>query len=349
MNFKIFLLVVLFLASCRKYPIDEPEVTSSKDLTEAGLFVLNEGLFQHNNASLQFFPDGGTTFDFFESKVGRPLGDTGNDMKRYGDKLYVVVNVSSTLEVLDIKTGKSVKQIEMNSSAGPKQPRFLAFKDNKCFVSCFDGYVDVIDTANFEIQQRIKVGANPEQMVISNNRLYVTNSGGLNFPNVDSTMSIIDLDTYSENKVVVGLNPGAIRSDQLGNIYMIARGDYNGIPSRLLRYNEQNQSLTLIKENVSGIEVFEGKILLVYQVDSSAHLGLLDLGAGASFQPDFISLSDYTTFYRVQYSKEDQRIYTFDARSYVNTGLIRRYSMNGVLEKTFEAQIIPTALYYYVP
>ena len=39
----------------------------------------------------------------------------------YGSKLYIVVNVSSQIEVVDLQSGKSVKQIPMLSENGDRK------------------------------------------------------------------------------------------------------------------------------------------------------------------------------------------------------------------------------------
>ena len=51
--------------------------------------------------------------DYFTTVNKRGLGDTANDMIKYGSKIYIVVNESGTIEVIDAATGKSLKQIEM--------------------------------------------------------------------------------------------------------------------------------------------------------------------------------------------------------------------------------------------
>lgn len=85
------------------------------------------------------------------------MGDTGNDLLRYGSKIYVVMNVSSTIEVLDATTGNHLHQLSMVTSTHAKQPRKIVGYGANVFVSCFDGYVDVIDTSGFKVIKRIKV------------------------------------------------------------------------------------------------------------------------------------------------------------------------------------------------
>ena len=45
----------------------------------------------------------------------------------YGSKLYIVMNVSGTIEIVDPSTGTSLKQIEMkNDDDTSKEPRQIA-------------------------------------------------------------------------------------------------------------------------------------------------------------------------------------------------------------------------------
>ena len=222
---------IIILASCKKD--DDP---TGDVILKNGMFALCEGLFQQNNSSLTWvnFNNGSSVKGFFQNKNERGLGDTGNDMRRYGGKIYIVVNVSSTIEVLNASTGFVQEQIQMIENGVSKQPRSIAFSGGKAYISCYDGFVDVLDTASLTIVNRIPVGSNPEGLEVSGDKLFVANSGGLNFPAVDSTVSIIDLNTEMElSRVVVGKNPGDVEVDSQGDVYVISRGDYTTIPSRM--------------------------------------------------------------------------------------------------------------------
>ena len=72
----------------------------------AEMYVLCEGLFNLNNSTLArySFETDACMPDYFRTMNRRGLGDTANDMDIYGGKLYVVVNVSSTVEVIDLHT-----------------------------------------------------------------------------------------------------------------------------------------------------------------------------------------------------------------------------------------------------
>ena len=78
------------------------------------MYILSEGLFNQNNSSLArySFNRQRCTNNYFSANNQRGLGDTANDIAIYGNKIYVVVNVSSTVEVIDFlranPSGRSV-------------------------------------------------------------------------------------------------------------------------------------------------------------------------------------------------------------------------------------------------
>jgi hypothetical protein len=336
-------LLLFVLVACKK---KTDTIHTNVSELKHGLLVLNEGLFNLNNASLSWIDltTNNVSDDFFLQKTGRKLGDTGNDIQRYGGKVYVLINVSSTIEVLDAKTGQSLKQIVMQENGKAKQPRNLAFYENKVFVSCFDGYVDVIDTSSLSIEKRIKVGNNPENMTVLNHRLYVSNSGGL-IPSLDSTLSVIDCQNLVElKKMVVGKNPGKILAQNDSTLYVHVRGNYNTIPSELKKIHiGLSSSQETIPIKISGMEKMEN-YLLIYTSES---VSLYDMKANAIINTSFISLKDITTLYRIQYIESLKQLFVFDANAYTNTGYIHRFSNSGLFIQKYHVGLNPNSLIYY--
>ncbi len=334
-------ILIFFVVACKKKTINS-DVSKLKH----GLLVLNEGLFNLNNASLTWIDltTKNVSDDFFLQKTGRKLGDTGNDMQRYGGKVYVLVNVSSTIEVLNAFTGQSLKQIVMQENGKSKQPRNLAFYGGKVFVSCFDGYVDVIDTITFSIEKRIKVGNNPENMTVNNHQLYVSNSGGL-IPSLDSTLSVIDCQNLVElDKIIVGKNPGKMVVQNDSTLYVHIRGNYSSIPSVLKKVNMGlTKSQETIPINISGMEKMEDN-LLVYTAES---VSLYDMQTNAILSNSFIPLNDITTLYRIQYVDAVKQLFVFDANTYTNTGYIHRFSNKGEFIQKIHVGLNPNSLIYY--
>ena len=133
-SINLLIFISLAIVSCKK---DDPTIDGDNVPLHDGMMVLCEGLYQQNNSSLSFvnFNTDLSLDNFFLKTSGRQLGDTGNDMKRYGGKVYVIMNGSNTVEVISGVTGISIKQISMTSNGVGKQPRSLAFYQDKILVS----------------------------------------------------------------------------------------------------------------------------------------------------------------------------------------------------------------------
>jgi hypothetical protein len=348
----LFLLTLLF--ACEKKKVDEPKpIFDSKSGLKNGMMVLCQGLFQQNNSTISWVDlSNGVSDDvFFTTKTGRLLGDTGNDIDVYGSKIYVVVNVSSTIEILNKNTGESIKQISMMNGAIAKQPRSIVFSGSNAFITCFDGYVDVLDTVTLTITKRIKVGENPEGLSISNGKLYVANSGGLNSPNVDSTVSVISLSSLEEmKKITVGKNPGSVVTDSQGDVYVIARGNYGNIPSRMVRINSSNDLVeNTFPFDASGMEVMGSNLLINYHnyTTKTSNIALFDAITETISNSTLIDNSHFTTLYGVQYNLTNQKIYCLDAMGYSNTGYVRVFSVTGQYETSYHVGLNPGKIIFY--
>lgn len=347
MKFSSLIIVLVLLAGCGK---EKPQPSDqSPSVLKSGILVLNEGMFQFNNSTLAWadFTTNQITSNFFEQKNNRSLGDTGNDLKRYGGKLYVVMSTSSTIEILNATTGKSIKQISMINGTTPKQPRSIAFYNGIAFVTCYDGFVDVLDTTSLTIAMRIPVGQNPEDLAVSNNKLYVSNSGGLNFPNVDSTVSVINLNTFQEIKrIPVGPNPGALLCDSEGDIYVISRGDYSSTPAQLHRIETSNDTKTNdFNFPIQSMAIFQDKLLI--NQPNSLLIKTFDTVSESNDLSDFFTANSITTFYGMYYSAISNKIYCFDANNYNVTGFVQQYNVNGVFEKTYHVGLNPSKIVVY--
>ncbi len=229
--FSLMAFTALFLASCSD--VDNP-IENNIPKEAKKLLILNEGGMGQNNSTLAQYDleSGVLDKNYFLTVNKRGLGDTGNDMLRYGSKIYVVMNVSSTIEIIDGKNGKSLKQIAMKTADGKsKQPRRVAAYGGKVYVTSFDDTVTRIDTLSLSIDGSATVGRDPEGICIKNNKIYVANSGGLDFEtgNYDTTVSVVDIKSFKEEKKIeVGKNPVHIFADSQGDIYVATSAIWQG-------------------------------------------------------------------------------------------------------------------------
>ncbi|MCC8153579.1 MAG: hypothetical protein LIP01_04820, partial [Tannerellaceae bacterium] len=198
-----------------------------------GYYVLNRGNWKENNASIGYMDmlTGEYTTNFYKKVNGNDLGDSAQDIIRYGSKLYVTVSTSNRLLVLD-ETGKLLKEHRPLTTAGEDvQPRYLTAHDGHVYVSYFYGHaVAKLDTVDLEIKATVPVGTYPEQIKVSSNKLYVANSGY----GSENTLSVIDLTSFQEEKKIeVVINPSLIEVDEQGDLFVISMGDYVDIKNTL--------------------------------------------------------------------------------------------------------------------
>lgn len=337
---------LLLLFSCDDlHDADAPSGNGSisPETGTAEMYVLNEGLFNLNNSTLArySFRDGQLTPDYFRQINRRGLGDTANDMAVYGSKLYIVVNASSQIEVVDLHTGTSVKQISMLAENGSsRQPRYIAFDTGKAYVCSFDGTVARIDTVSLAIDGLTKAGRNPDGICAQNGKLYVSNSGGLDWEStsVDRTVSVIDLASFTEiKKIDVGPNPGRIRAAENGNVYVVTRGeDVEKGDYHFVQINSRTDEVTRIyDEKALNFAINDNLAYLChfnYQTQESS-VKVFNLQTGQTERENFIT--DGTEIqmpYSITVNPYNGNVYITDAYDYKVKGDVLCFSPQGQLQ-----------------
>lgn len=238
---------VLLTPGCRK---EIPMIRSEVDYVTMptaperieGFFLVNEGNMGSNKCTIDHFDarTGGYQRNIFPERnpgVVKELGDVGNDIAIHDDRLYVVVNCSNLVEVMNVHTAEHIGSVTIPNC------RYIVFDGDRAYVSSYAGPVQIdpearpgkvveIDTRTLTITREVVVGYQPEEMVITGGRLYVANSGGYRYPNYDRTISVVDLESFEMvNTIDVAINLHRMELDRFGRIYVSSRGDYYGTGS----------------------------------------------------------------------------------------------------------------------
>ena len=346
----IILLLPLLAAcffSCKKDPIEEPENPPVEEISR-GIYVLSEGLKDHNNSILTFYDfDQGTTTDAFLAANSRGLGDTGNDLQIYGSKMYCVVNVSETVEIMDLKTAKSLKQISLSG----RSPRRIAFADGYAYVCCFDGAVVKIDTSTMSVTATAQAGSNPDGICTANGKLYVSNSGGLNYPNYGNTVTVFDLATFSPIKEIpVVINPTRIASDSQGDVYVVSNGNYGTVPMTFQRIDSQTDEVVQTFDfSVTNFTIC-GDLCYFYHYNYSTEqysLKVMNVLTEQIVNEQFVT--DGTTLhtpYGIAVNPENGDVYLTDAYQYTTNGDVFCFGSDGRMKFSFEAGICPSCIVF---
>lgn len=175
-----------------------------------GAYVVNSGnMYNKIESSLTAidYASSTATQKVFKAANGRSLGNTANDGIVYGNKIYLAVDQSNTIEVIDKKTKQSIKQIKTTDLLGKAEgaePRHIIADGGKVYFTTYGGYVAAVDTINFVLADKYKVGSCPEGLVIGGSNLYVANS---NYGKGGGNISCIDLSSKKvETKNIEGVN-----------------------------------------------------------------------------------------------------------------------------------------------
>ena len=199
-----------------------------------GAYVVNSGnMYNKIESSLTAidYASSTATQKVFKAANGRPLGDTANDGIVYGNKIYLAVDQSNTIEVIDKKTKQSIKQIKTTDLLGNAEgvhPRHIIADGGKFYFTTYGGYVAAVDTTDFALQKKWKVGSYPEGLVIGNGNLYVANS---NYGAGGGNISCINLSNDNvETKNIEGVNNPTSIYYASGRVYVIDNPVYGPAP-----------------------------------------------------------------------------------------------------------------------
>ncbi len=339
----------LLFTSC-----NSKDETSSTTEVSTGVFVLNQGKYSSNNASLTYY-DFATSFasaDLFLDKNNRGLGDTGQDMIKYGSKIYIAIYKSSLIEIINAKTGISIKSLPMKNDAGTSSsPRSLTSANGKVYIVLYDGHVAQLDTVSLAVEKTIAVGTNPDASVITNNKLYVANTGGMAAV-MDSTVSVINLSTFTETKKIkINLNPGTIKADNYGDVYVVSKGNYGSIPGKFQRIDAGTDKVTDIAVAVKNFDIVgDNAYISNFEYDANWQaanktIAIYDVKNEKLVSANIITTDIIKIPYCINVDPISKNIY-LGVSDYVNNGKMYCFGQDGAFKFSFITGLNPTKIVF---
>ncbi len=368
----LILPLCMMLCGCRQeniifipeeVPAGEPQLTSV-----AGFYLLNEGNMGTNKATLDRYDYRTATltrniYAQANPDVPKELGDVGNDLRRYGSRLYAVINGSNKVEVMHLSDCRRIGQVDIPNC------RYIAFHEGYAYVTSYAGpilidedyaqlgYVAKVDTATLQVVARCTVGFQPDGIAVSGGRLYVANSGGYRVPNYENTLSIIDIATFTETgRVAIASNLSQVTADSQGKIWVSSRGDYFEHGSALYCYdgrkNRLEKTLDIPVERMwlhgdSLYTVSSG----VYEPGGAAPVyGLIDTRSLEVLTRCFIAggaEADIRHPYGLAVNPVTGEIYVTDARDFVNPGRLFSFTKEGNFQWQVRTGDIPSDITFY--
>ncbi|MCD8072667.1 MAG: YncE family protein, partial [Alistipes sp.] len=195
------------------------------------------------------------------------------------------------------------------------------------------------------------VGYQPEEMVVRGGKLYVANSGGYRPPDYDNTVSVIDLETFTEiKKITVGINLHRMTLDSHDNIFVSSRGDHYDKPSNLYvigtndlvtkSFNIPVSGMTLLGDSLYYFACQRNKITETNTIG----YGIINTATLAQVSSNFIKDGTETSIevpYCIAANVETGEIFLTDAKDYVTPGNLMCFTKEGCLKWLTLAGDIP--------
>ena len=349
---------IIYPAEYEILPMESREVSSFASNEPIGMYLLNEGNMGSNKATIDYidFIKGIYVRNIYGERnpnVIKELGDVGNDIQVYGNRLYAVINCSHKVEVMDLHSCRRIGQIDIPNC------RYIRFHGDKAYVSSYVGPVSIdpnaqlgaifeVDTATLRITRQVTVGYQPEEFEIVGDYLYVANSGGYRAPDYDSTLSVIDLQDFRQiKKIPVCVNPHRVRKDYNNRLWITSRGDHKDVLPQLTCFSPIANSLLPITKTPAVSEmVIVGDSMYYYgthwneqTMSNQITYGVLNIQYPIANNQYPISnirsfISDETEQnikipYGIQVNPYNGDIYITDAKNYVSSGQLHCYSREG--------------------
>lgn len=319
-----------------------------------GFYLVNEGNMGSNKCSLDYMDyfTGLYSRNIYAEKnpnVVKELGDVGNDIGIYGSKLYVVVNCSHKVEVMDAKTGVRIGQVDIPNC------RYVRFHRGSAYVSSYVGPVRIdpdapkgavyrVDTLSLAVTGKVTVGYQPEEMDIIDDYMYVANSGGYRAPDYDKTVSVIQLIDFKQvQQIPVGINLHRLKKDKYKKLWVTSRGNYEDIPSRLFvmekKAGSDNMKVTDTIPVACSNMAFYGDSLYYYATEwnnftqsNKITYGIIDIRTKQVMSDNFITdgtEKEITIPYGIAIHPETGDIFVTDAKNYVSSGTLYCFDRKG--------------------
>ncbi len=352
-------MIFLLLSGCRQdydYVNYESETKTLQapdlNIATSGLYILNEGNMGSNKASLDFFnyETGVFTKNYYVQQnptVVNSLGDVGNDIKIYKDRLYAVINLSNQVEVMEAKTAKHIGSINIPNC------RYITFDENYAYVTSYAGavvinpnyaqlgYVAKVNLSTLKIEAKTNVGFQPDELEIANGKIYVANSGGYMFPNYERTISVIDLNSFQEiKKIDVEINLSRIKKDKNGKLWVTSRGDLKNIPPNTYIIDPQTDTVIKKLNVVISDMAFYGDKVYYYgyswnSSETATTYGVFDVNSYEKTADNFMQDNVQQQIripYGITVNPVNGDIFLADAKNYVSPGELFCFENSGKLK-----------------
>ena len=323
---------LIFIASCDKTPEQiTMETPQLPDSNLVGMYIANEGNFNWGNASLSFYNPitGLVQTDIYKAHNGKGVGDVLQSICSFQDKLYLVVNNSQKISVLNAKTWK-----ETHTITGFNSPRYLLpINAQKAYVSdLYENAVYVLNLNTQQISGKISCSGWTEEMTLINHKAFVC---GVESPYV------YVINTTSDqliDSIYIGYGAQYMRQDVLNNIWVLSNGKAPVLPclTKLNSAGELELQLWFKQgDTPRRLEMNDQKNRLFWINKDVYTMPVND----TVLPTNALILAGNKNFYALGFEPYNKEILVSDAKDYVQKSEVYRFNLSGQLMGSFHTQI----------
>jgi hypothetical protein len=345
-GFTMILFSIFVFISCDESPV----ILKGYNFSDStGVFIVNEGIYLQDNASLSFFNKQGSKMynDIFFIANETSLGDVACSMIINGTRGYIAVNNSGKIYAIDTRDIRFIGKI-----TGLSSPRYVHIvNDTKGYITdLYSKKISIFNPSDNTITGEIDVNNHSsfnqhatEQMVSYGRYVFIA---CWSFDN-----QVLVLDTLMDqvaDSITVPKQPNSLVIDKNNKLWVLSDGGFTGSS-----YGQENAALTRINPETREIE----QILQFPSLDDSPvdltmngsgdtlffilrgihRLSIADPGLPTEA---FIKPRNYD-YYSLAIDPANSVIYAGDALDYQQNGLVYRFYPGGALIDSFRVGINP--------
>ncbi|MBL7811766.1 MAG: hypothetical protein JNL57_06040 [Bacteroidetes bacterium] len=332
MRFRVRFFSCIFLlllgGGCRK-----PEIKLTGNTAGRKVLVLCEGNFMWGNAALDMYliDSGKVLRDVYKTaNGGKPLGDVLQSAQMFNNELYLSLNNSGCLVVLDPVTLKEKRRI-----TGFRSPRYsVGFGQGLWVTDLYAQSMAISDGSS--ISARKYTGSRTEQMCIVQGKLAVAAyNGWVRFFEPSGTQA---------DSMAVSTGTQWMDCDAEGKLWVLCTDSSRSVIHKLNVATRKEES----RWKFTAGTVFT-QLTMTKNRDTVLLLGN-GIYAMPAVSPSAPSTPAFTfpgaNFYGMQSDPVSGTIYVSDAKDYVSNGRVFRIDSRGNLYGQFQTGIIPNGFLF---
>ena len=335
----LFSLFIVMICSCVKLNPDESNL--QLNINGNGLVLIgNEGNFQYGNSSLSTYNKYSfeTSSEVYQSVNQSPIGDVLHSINHIEHELFLVVNNSGKIIIIDDESFSFINEI--SPLVSPR--KIIKINNGKYYITdLYSNSIHIYNRYNESISE-IKVNGWCEDLIAYNGKAYVCNRDNNQVYVIDCNNDLII------DSIQVGENPVSIQEDKLNRLWVLSQGNsqnntYGSVSiidplsqtvteSFNIINNGNNPSALRIDKSSENVYFLCGDVYKLSSINDTI--------------AEIIWINSGETFYNLEVDPYNNDIYLCNAKDYVQNGSILIIDSTGNLKNEVTTGIIPKSIIF---